>query len=78
MRPRNRSKSKEREVKPCRYCKLHGRTRAHPKIAEAKCNWNKKSNFWQPECVAKKMGVPYVMRNKFDKDHGGWRDDDRN
>ena len=67
--------TKKEEKNKCKHCKLFGCTRAHPNVPEAKCNWNKKSKFWRPEWVAKKMGLPYVQRDDFDAAHGGWPDD---
>ena len=72
----DRERKEKREKNDCRHCKAFGRTRAHPNVSESKCNWNKKSKFWRPEWVAKKMGLPYVQRDEFDKAHGGWPDGD--
>jgi hypothetical protein len=73
-RDRDRDDREREEKSTCRHCKAFGRTRAHPNVSESKCNWNKKSKFWRPEWVAKKMGLPYVQRDEFDKAHGGWPD----
>ena len=75
-RGRDDREREEKKKSTCKHCKAFGRTRAHPNVSESKCNWNKKSKFWRPEWVAKKMGLPYVQRDDFDKAHGGWPDGD--
>ena len=72
----DREQREKKEKSDCRHCKAFGRTRAHPNVSESKCNWNKKSKFWRSKWVAKKMGLPYVQRDEFDKAHGGWPDGD--
>ena len=73
-RERDRNNREKKEKNTCQRCKLFGRHQAHPNVSESRCNWNKKSKFWRPEWVAKKIGLPYVQRDHFDKAHDGWPD----
>ena len=72
-RGRGRDNHEKEEKSTCRHWKLFGRHQAHPNVSKSKCNWNKKIKFWRPEWVVKKMGLPYIQHNYFDKAHGARR-----